>query len=154
MSPRGRRPTAALHQERATTTLRGRRASGDGALEADGRRQRTLGPVTTAVVPSVSAMATATAAPASVARRRIWGHARDGGSLRRDGGSGDTLAMADSCGATANLGTRCGIGSRGHARGGGPMRCARRRCTSGRDGGSHGARARQRLPEVHVAATP
>ena len=67
MSPRGRRPTVALHQERATTTLRGRRASGDGAVEADGRRQRTLGPATTVVVPSVSAMATAAAAPASVA---------------------------------------------------------------------------------------
>jgi hypothetical protein len=58
----------ALHQERATTTLRGRRASGDGAVEADGRRQRTLGLAITAVVPSVSAMATAVAAPASVAR--------------------------------------------------------------------------------------
>jgi two-component response regulator ARR-A family len=67
VSPRGRRLTAALHQERATTTLRGKRASGDGAVEADGRRQRTLGPATTAVVPSVSAMATAAAAPASVA---------------------------------------------------------------------------------------
>jgi two-component response regulator ARR-A family len=57
----------ALHQERATTTLRGRRASGDDAVEADGRQQRTLGPTTTAVVPSVSAMATAAAALASVA---------------------------------------------------------------------------------------
>jgi hypothetical protein len=121
VSPRGRRPTTALHQERATTTLRGRRASGDGALEADRRRQCTLGPVTTTVVPSVSAMATAAAAPASVARRRIWGPARDDRSprrARRRGGSG------------------CGIGSRGHARGGGPMRCARQRCASGRDGGS------------------
>jgi hypothetical protein len=138
VSPRGRRPTAALHQERSTTTLRGRRASGDGALEADGQRQRTLGPMTTAVVPSVSAMATAAVAPASVARRRIWGHARDGGSLRR---------------ARRRGGSGCGIGSRGHARGGGPMRCARRRCASGR-GGSHGDRARQRLPKVHAAATP
>jgi two-component response regulator ARR-A family len=66
VSPRGRRPTVALHQERATTTLRGRRASGDGAVEADGRRQRTLGPAT-AIVPSISAMATTVAAPASVA---------------------------------------------------------------------------------------
>jgi hypothetical protein len=46
---------------------RGGHASGDGVLEADGRRQRTLGPMATAFVPSVSAMATAATAPASVA---------------------------------------------------------------------------------------
>jgi hypothetical protein len=105
----------------------------------NGRRQRTLGPVTTTVVPSVSVMATAVAAPASMARWRIWEHARYGGSLRR---------------ARRRGGSGCGIGSQRHARGGGPMRCARQRCASGRDGGSHGARARQRLPEVHAAATP
>jgi CheY-like chemotaxis protein len=46
---------------------RGGRASGDGVLEADGRWQRTLGPMATTFVPSVSAMASAAATPASVA---------------------------------------------------------------------------------------
>jgi hypothetical protein len=35
-----------------------------------------------------------------------------------------------------------------------PLRCARRRGGSGCDGGSQGARARQRLPNVHAATTP
>jgi CheY-like chemotaxis protein len=60
---RGRRSTRNERQRRS----RGGRASGDGILEADGRRQRTLGPMATMFVPSVSAMATAVAAPASVA---------------------------------------------------------------------------------------
>jgi CheY-like chemotaxis protein len=60
-----RRSTRNERQRRS----RGGRASGDGVLEADGRRQRTLGPMATAFVPSVSAMATATAAPASVMTR-------------------------------------------------------------------------------------
>jgi hypothetical protein len=47
-----------------------------------------------------------------------------------------------------------GIESRGHARGDGPMRCARRRGDNSHDGGSWGARAWQRLPEVHTSATP
>jgi two-component response regulator ARR-A family len=66
------RPEAGDRRRRSTRNERqrrsqGGRASGDGALEADGRRQGTLGPVATTVVPSVSAMATAAAAPASVA---------------------------------------------------------------------------------------
>jgi hypothetical protein len=60
---RRRRSTRNERQRRS----RGRRASGDGVLEADGRRRRTLGPMATAFVPSASAMANAAAAPASVA---------------------------------------------------------------------------------------
>jgi two-component response regulator ARR-A family len=60
---RWRRSTRNERQRRS----RGGRASGDGALEADGWRQRNLGPVATTVVPSVFAMATAAAAPTSVA---------------------------------------------------------------------------------------
>jgi CheY-like chemotaxis protein len=60
---RRRRSTRNERQRRS----RGRRASGDSILEADGRRQRTLGPMATTFVPSISAMATAAAAPASVA---------------------------------------------------------------------------------------
>jgi CheY-like chemotaxis protein len=60
---RRRRSTSNERQRRS----RGGRASSDDVLEADGRRQRTLGPMATVFVPSVSAMATAAAAPASVA---------------------------------------------------------------------------------------
>jgi CheY-like chemotaxis protein len=65
------RPEAGDQRRRCTRNerqrrSRGGRASGDGVLEADGRRQRTLGPMATTFVPSVSAMATAAAAPASV----------------------------------------------------------------------------------------
>jgi hypothetical protein len=60
---RRRRSTRNERQRRS----RGGRASDDGVLEADGQRQRTLGPMATTFVPSVSAMATAAAAPASVA---------------------------------------------------------------------------------------
>jgi hypothetical protein len=60
---RRRRSTRNERQRRS----QGGRASGDGVLEAAGRRQRTLGPMATTFVPFVSAMATAAAAPASVA---------------------------------------------------------------------------------------
>jgi hypothetical protein len=66
------RPEAGDRQRRSTRNerqrrSRGRRASGNGVLEADGRWQCTLGPMATAFVPTVSAMATAAAAPTSVA---------------------------------------------------------------------------------------
>jgi hypothetical protein len=66
------RPEAGDRRRSSTRNERQRRsrgghASGDGVLEADGRRQRTLAPMATTFVPSVSAMATAAAAPASVA---------------------------------------------------------------------------------------
>jgi hypothetical protein len=73
--PRGQqrcRPEAGDLRRRSTRNerqrrSRGGRASSDGVLEADGRRQRTLGPMATTFVPFVSAMATTAAAPTSVA---------------------------------------------------------------------------------------
>jgi hypothetical protein len=66
------RPEAGDRRRRSTRNerqrhSRGGRASSDGVLEADGRRQRTLGPMATTFVPSVSAMSTAAAAPTSMA---------------------------------------------------------------------------------------